>query len=145
MLGQVADQHRVDVGLEKLPALGAPHRRLVQLGLTVVVPIVGKLGVGELIREDGVAPVEDTAQLVEAYRRNLVSLDRPAEHRKESLVFVVRQQILDESQEIGCRLVQIRREPHLSMKADAVLMELGTLDCLASFSFSDKSIYPFGC
>ena len=109
MLGQVADQHRVDVGLEKLPALGAPHRRLVQLGLTIVVPIVGKLGVGELIREDGVAPVEDTAQLVEANSRNLVSLDRPAEHRKESLVFVVRQQILDESQEIGCRLVQIRR------------------------------------
>ena len=135
LFGQVNDKHAVDFRLEVFPAACLPYHRLVQPLQAVFFPIFTCLAVRELVVVSRVAAVKNTAQLVETDTRNLIRLDGVTEELQEQLVFVVRQNVLDESQEVRCRLHDIRRELRLYVETEPVLMQNGTADCLTALSF----------
>ena len=127
-----------------------------QFFLSVPLPIVRKLAVGKVVHENRVTTLKDTAELVEAYRRQLIRRNRETEQPLKGLVLIMRDKVLYESKEVPQCLIDTKGGNTLSaltlylfyrgeqcrsvanslhMKAETVLVQQSKVDDFLSLAF----------
>lgn len=101
---QIANYDAIDISLKPLPSRAAPNIRLMEVCLSVPLPIILQFGGCKLIVESKVSAVKNLAQLLKAYSRNVVGGEREAQKFLESGELVGRQQTLHMREKLAQRL-----------------------------------------